>query len=330
MGIAWCLSLLRGKREEKRRKLGVGFLRRLNKGNEKMAKTKILIAEDEAITARDLQDRLKDLGYDAPAIASSGEEAIKMAEELKPDLVLMDIRLNGMDGIDAAVHIHDRFDIPVIYLTAYIDEERLERTRDTEPLGYIIKPFKANELRPAIEMALQRHKLEKSLRDSEAKYRELAENIHDLLLQIDIQGNITYMSKSIEYETGYTCEEIVGKRIQEILTQESYKAARERISKWMAGVKSLPPYEVEVKTKDGGIIPFELNTSPIFEGGKLKAIQIIARNICERKKREEELKKKNEKLKRFNKLAVGRELRMVELKNEINALLEQLGEKTRY
>lgn len=310
--------------------MGIELPQPLTKGYEKVAKAKILVVEDEAITATDLQDRLKDLGYDAPAIASSGEEAIKMAEKLKPDLVFMDITLKGMDGIEAAVQIHDRFDIPVIYLTAYIDEERLIRTKDTEPLGYIIKPFKYNELRPAIEMALWRHKMEKALRDSEAKYRELAENIKDLLLQIDLHEKITYMSKSSESETGYRREEIANKKIQEILTGESSKKVTEMIRKWVKGAKSLPPYEIEVKTKDGGIIPFELNTSPIFDEGKLKAIQIIARNINERKKKEEELKKKNAELKRFNTLAVGRELKMVELKKEINTLLLQSGEECRY
>ena len=144
---------------------------RIKIGNEKMAKAKILVVEDDAITARDIQDRLRDLGYDAPAIAASGEEAIKMAEEIKPDLILMDIVLKGdMDGIEAAVQIRDRFDVPVVYLTAFMDEERLERTKVTEPFGYIIKPFEDKELHPIIEMALQRHKMEKTLRESEERF----------------------------------------------------------------------------------------------------------------------------------------------------------------
>ena len=120
-----------------------------------MAKAKILVVENEAIIARDIQDKLEDLGYDVPAIASSGEEAIKKAEEIKPDLVLMNIGLKGdMDGIDAAAHIHNRFDIPVVYVTAYMDEKRLERAKVTEPFGYIIKPFEDKELASTIEKAL--------------------------------------------------------------------------------------------------------------------------------------------------------------------------------
>ena len=130
-----------------------------------MKKAKILVVEDEAITANDIQNTLQDLGY-APAIASSGEEAIKKVEEIKPDLVLMDIVLRGMDGIEAAGLIHDRFDIPVIYFTGYMDEERLERIKVTEPFGYIIKPYEDKELRSAIAIALQRDKQEKERRKS--------------------------------------------------------------------------------------------------------------------------------------------------------------------
>jgi CheY-like chemotaxis protein len=120
-----------------------------------MVKTKILVVETEAIIATDIQDKLEDLGYDIPAIASSGEEAIKKTEEIKPDLVLMNIGLKwDMDGIDAAAHIHNRFDIPVVYVTAYMDEKRLERANVTEPFGYIIKPFEDKELSSAIEKAL--------------------------------------------------------------------------------------------------------------------------------------------------------------------------------
>lgn len=120
-----------------------------------MAKAKILVVEDERIIANDIQDMLKDMGYDVPAIASSGEEAIKKAEGIKPELVLMNIGLKGdMDGIGAAAHIHNRFNIPIVYVTAYMDEKRLERAKVTEPFGYIIKPFEDKELSSTIEKAL--------------------------------------------------------------------------------------------------------------------------------------------------------------------------------
>ncbi len=112
-----------------------------------MSKAKILVVEDEIIIARDIQNKLKQLGYDVPAVASSGGKAIQKASEMSPDLVLMDINLNGdMDGIAAAEQIRIRFNIPVIYLTAYSDEATLQRAKVTEAHSYIIKPFQIKEL----------------------------------------------------------------------------------------------------------------------------------------------------------------------------------------
>ena len=107
-----------------------------------MAKIQILVVEDESIVARDIQKTLQNLGYDVPCVVSSGEAAIQKAEENRPDLVLMDIVLKGkMDGIEAAEQICSRFNIPIVYLTAYTDDKMLARAKITEPFGYIVKPF---------------------------------------------------------------------------------------------------------------------------------------------------------------------------------------------
>jgi CheY-like chemotaxis protein len=123
---------------------------------------KILVVEDESIIALNIKKKLKSFGYAVPAIASTGEEAIKMTEITFPDLILMDVMLKGgMDGVQAIEEIRKRFDIPVIYLTAYSDDEVLERAKLTQPYGYIVKPFKANDLRTNIEIALYKHKMDK-------------------------------------------------------------------------------------------------------------------------------------------------------------------------
>ena len=107
----------------------------------------ILVVEDENIVAKDIEHRLKALGYHVPALASSGEEALKRAQETSPDLVLMDIRLKGtMDGVETAEELRRRFNIPVAYLTAYADANTLQRAKVTEPFGYILKPFEEREL----------------------------------------------------------------------------------------------------------------------------------------------------------------------------------------
>ncbi|RCV62809.1 CheY chemotaxis protein or a CheY-like REC (receiver) domain [Methanophagales archaeon] len=120
-----------------------------------MAEANIMIVEDEVLFAKDLKDLLVTWGYTVPAIASTGEEAIGKAGEMKPDLVLMDIVLkDGMDGIEAADQIRTRFKIPVVYLTAYADDETVQRAKITEPYGYVLKPLEERDLHVTLEIAL--------------------------------------------------------------------------------------------------------------------------------------------------------------------------------
>ncbi len=123
-----------------------------------MTGRKILIVEDEGIVARDMKNILTRLGYPVVAVAYSGPEAVRLAKTEKPDLVLMDIVLQGeMDGIEAAEKIRDRNDIPVVYLTAHAEPPVLERAGVTGPYGYLLKPFRERELHAAIEIALYKH-----------------------------------------------------------------------------------------------------------------------------------------------------------------------------
>lgn len=127
----------------------------------KKAEGRILVVEDEHIVAMGIKKMLKSLGYTVTGVASSGEDAISKAESTFPDVVLMDIMLKGdMDGVEAAREIRERFDVPVVYLTAYSDNKILERAKSTEPFGYIIKPFDEKDLYSSIEVALHRHRKE--------------------------------------------------------------------------------------------------------------------------------------------------------------------------
>src|SRR5258708_2988905 len=133
-----------------------------------MSTAQILVVEDEGIVARSLQRELRDFGYEVPLIASSGPDAIAKAASSQPDLVLMDIVLKGqMDGIEAARHMREELRIPVIYLTAYEDDETVQRARATEPFGYLIKPLEERELHTTIEMALYKHRMDQQVRDHE-------------------------------------------------------------------------------------------------------------------------------------------------------------------
>lgn len=142
-----------------------------------MAKVKILIVEDESIVAKDIQNSLKKLGYHISAVVNSGDKAINEVEENRPDIVLMDIMLKGkITGIEAAKEIKDRFSLPVIFLTAYADDNTLNKAKITEPYGYIIKPFKEKELQTTIEMALYKYEKDEELRRERDLYHSLIEN----------------------------------------------------------------------------------------------------------------------------------------------------------
>ncbi|MEP0871010.1 ATP-binding protein [Trichocoleus desertorum AS-A10] len=138
--------------------------------------TKILVVEDEKIIAFDIQKSLESSGYSVPAIVSSGEQVIEKIPEVEPDLVLMDIILKGeLDGVKTAEIVRDRFDIPVVYLTAHADETTLKRAKISDPFGYILKPFEDRELVTTIEIALSRHRAESATRKALQQEKELSE-----------------------------------------------------------------------------------------------------------------------------------------------------------
>jgi PAS domain S-box-containing protein len=187
-----------------------------------MSSAKILVVEDERITAEDIKDSLENLGYKVPTVVYSGEEAVKKTGELHPDLVLMDIQLEGeMDGIEAAEEIKKHFDIPVIYLTAYSDDDTLERAKRTEPSGYILKepsglihkPFEESELHSIIEITLYRHKMEKT---HDQWISTLLESVNDAVIATDPEGKIRFMNHIAENLTGWIHEDVVGNDLVEV------------------------------------------------------------------------------------------------------------------
>ncbi|AFZ44992.1 response regulator receiver protein [Halothece sp. PCC 7418] len=126
-----------------------------------MSANKILIVEDEAVVSLDISRRLEKMGYEVMGRLASGEEAIELIQQERPDLVLMDINLQGeMDGIETATKLYKDHNLPVIYLTAYAGQSTLERAKESKPYGYILKPFKERELHAAIEIAISRHETE--------------------------------------------------------------------------------------------------------------------------------------------------------------------------
>ncbi|MDM8519923.1 response regulator [Anaerolineales bacterium HSG6] len=177
-----------------------------------MTETKIMVVEDEAIIVMLLKTNLKLWGYSVSAVASSGQEAIEKAGKTQLDLVLMDINLEGgMDGVEAAEQIKTRFDIPVIYTTAYSDHETLQRAKITEPYGYLIKPYERRELHTVIEITLYKHQAERELK----RYRH---ELEDLVTErtIELQRSNEQLQKEIDER----------KKAQEQLQQANTKLAR--------------------------------------------------------------------------------------------------------
>jgi PAS domain S-box-containing protein/putative nucleotidyltransferase with HDIG domain len=258
-----------------------------------MKKRKILIVEDERIVADDIKTIVQKIGYTVSGIVFSGEEAIKKAEEMYPDLVLMDIVLEGeMDGIQAAEIIRSRFDIPVVYLTAYADDNTLERAKITEPFGYILKPFEDRALHTTIEMALYKHEMARMLIESEERYRSLAENAHDAIYILTRDG-FQYANPSFERLTGWKKEELCRAEFNfwDTIHPDDVKLIKEK------GEKALLSKEFRIISKSGEMKVVEANTVTIGKGREAKEIGIL-RDITGRKKAEEELKKSYEKLKK--------------------------------
>jgi PAS domain S-box-containing protein len=181
-----------------------------------MGKLRILVVEDDAIIAMEIAERLKRMGYDVTDIVATGEEAIHRAFEKTPDLILMDIRLQGeIDGTEAARRITSQMDIPVIYLTAYSDRDTRESAHQIFSYGYIIKPFNDQQLLCAIDMAFSNHALHQRVKESEEKFRTLFEHISDACFLYEISsegtpGRIIEANDSALSLLGLSREELVG------------------------------------------------------------------------------------------------------------------------
>ena len=184
-----------------------------------MKKAKILIVEDEGITAEDIKDYLKSLDYDVLAICSTGEDAVEKARELTPDLVLMDIMLAGVvDGIQAAEIVREQYGIPVVYLTAYSDPQTLERAKITDPYGYVLKPFDQRDLQIAVDIALHKHSMLSKIKDSQRWLSTTVASVHEALIAVDSSYRILTMNQAAEKLTGWKASDAKGRIYTQVYT----------------------------------------------------------------------------------------------------------------
>jgi PAS domain S-box-containing protein len=265
-----------------------------------MNEYRIFIVEDEAIVVADLVETLRSLGYCVAGTARSGESAVVRIPELNPDLVLMDIHLAGkMDGVEAAAEIHRTSDVPVIFITAYADNELLERAKRTEPYGYLIKPYDERELRSVIEMAQYKFGMDRKLKESEEKYRALTENTPDILFSTDMAANITYVSPQIN-KFGFLEEEVIGKSLRILIHPGDIdQVVNHQIRELEEGAQFVSQFRILDQWGTTWWIE-ERSFLRLDISGKAVGIYGILRDVTERKRAEDAIELANKKLNLMN------------------------------
>ncbi len=259
-----------------------------------MVSARILVVEDESIVARDIQNRLRNLGYDVPAVVAYGDRAVEMADELRPDLVLMDIFLKGdMDGIKAAELIRARHDIPVIFLTAFADPGTLQRAKITEPFGYMLKPFEERELLTAIEMALYKHGMEKKIKDSQRWLATTLKSVDDAIIATDTTGLIVLMNRVAEALTGWKETEAAGRDIAGVfsLTDDQGKPLAGLVEGALQEGAGGQHSQANLLARNGIRLVVECSATPLHDDNdRVSGAVLVFRDITERQRTEEALR----------------------------------------
>jgi CheY-like chemotaxis protein len=204
-----------------------------------MRKTKILVVEDESIVARDIRNMLVGLGYEVTDVVAGARAAVQKAQENNPDIVLMDVMLQGeITGVEAAEQIYTTFSIPVVYLTAYADSTTVQQAKKTEPFGYIIKPFEERELQTTIEIALYKYKMQMELKDRERWLSTILKSIGDGVIATNKSGGITFMNPLAETLTGWKLNQALDRPLSDvfkIINQKPGKMQRISVNKILKG-----------------------------------------------------------------------------------------------
>jgi len=262
-------------------------------------KPAVLIVEDERIVAKDLQQTLNGLGYNAYAIASSAEEAISRAAERCPDIVLMDIRIEGaLDGIDTAELLKRRFDVPVVFLTAHSDEATLDRAKRVDPHGYLIKPMRTAELRSALEVGLFRHDMERRLRERERWHSKTLESIGDAVVTVDLAGRVTFMNPVAEKLTGTTAQEAIGKLVQDVVKitdPAGQPFAATPLSAALREDRAIELIEANLlNSRTGAKHAISDSAAPVIDSGQRLGAVMVFRDVTEQRKLQKQLELANQ------------------------------------
>jgi PAS domain S-box-containing protein len=246
-------------------------------------KPTILVVEDESIVAKDIQNTLTRLGYYVPATASSAAIAYDKLDEFKPDLVFLDIKLKGdIDGIQIAERIKTEYDIPVIFLTSFVDKATLDRAKVTEPYAYLVKPYNEPDLQSAVEMALYKSQKDKEMKSDKNLYARALSHLDEAVIITDVEGKIIFMNQRAENMLGYGNESAGGKFLSELIKVQSaslHLTQREDFSKAILNGKDISVNDAEVTVSHSGkSIKGHFSSSPVKdEKGNLSGNAFVIR-----------------------------------------------------
>lgn len=254
----------------------------------------VMVVEDERLIALDIADSLTRMGYSVTGTVASAQECLESARQQRPDLVLMDIHIEGaLDGIETAKLLRDEFDIPVVFLSAYADDKTVGRAKLASPLGYLVKPFRQSELKSAVEVGLFKHQMERRLRERERWFSTTLRAIGDAVVAVDIAGRVTFMNRAAEDMVGRALADVAGLPVASVFRLVNEKTRSPvgdptRLAIERGGVVTLPPHTALVAGDRE--VSVEDSAAPIVdERGQQIGAVIVLRDVSVARKGQEQI-----------------------------------------
>lgn len=267
-----------------------------SKGNVQVDKSRVLIVEDELLIAEDIRTGLESLGYNVVGISDSGRKALRDVRRLKPDVVLMDILLQGeSQGIRIADTLRREFDIPVIYLTSFADQKTLDQAKITEPYGYLLKPFHTEALQSVIEMALYKHRMERALKQNQAWLSTILDSLGEAIIVTDADGVIQFINPKTEQISGRRSATLIGSRLETCFRFQDIKSGRPVEWKPADVIRHPDRYDrprvFHLMSESGSATPVEETVTPIRDDrAELLGLVTVFRDVTRQYEYEQRLR----------------------------------------